>query len=50
MNNHLPEWKAIKKWYQEEHEQTPQIKYRIECLDRLIESQENKDKELAHFR
>jgi hypothetical protein len=49
MNPHLEEWKQIKKWYESEHEQTPQIKYRIERIESLIE-QEEKKIEFEHFR
>ena len=45
---HLPEWKKIKQWYIQEHEQTPEIKFRIECIESLIEKE--KEKDLAHFR
>ena len=60
MNNHIPEWKRIKSEYQERVRLRTQLnapkediepyKFRIECIDSLIESQENKEKELAHFR
>ncbi len=49
-NKHLSEWKQIKKWYEEEHEQTKEIKYRIERIQSLIEAEEVKQKELNHFR
>ena len=49
MNDHIPEWKNIKRWY-EEMEQTPQIRYRIERITALIENEEVKQKELNHFR
>ena len=48
MNNHIPEWKAIRERYiKSEKEQ--HIKYRIEALDRLIKGEENKV-ELNHFK
>ena len=51
MTDHLQEWKNIKKWYKEEHKQTDQIKYRIECIEELITSLDiTKDKELSHFK
>ncbi|HSA75476.1 MAG TPA: hypothetical protein VLE21_04740 [Candidatus Nitrosocosmicus sp.] len=46
--DHLPEWEKIKKWYEEEHEQTPEIKFRIQCIDELLIQE--KEKELNHFR
>ena len=49
MTDHIPEWKKIKTRY-ENTEQTNEIKFRIECIDDLIESAENKQKELNHFR
>lgn len=48
--NHIQEWKRIKQWYEEEHENTPEIKFRIECINSLIESEEIKEKDIAHFR
>lgn len=50
MNPHIEEWKRIKQWYEEEHENTPEIKFRIECIDNLIISSEGKEKELNHFK
>ncbi len=50
MNQHIEEWKKIKNWYESEHEQTPQIKFRIERIKHLISQEETKEKELAHFR
>ena len=50
LGSHVSEWKKIKKWYEEEHEQTNEIKFRIECIESLINSTETKDKELNHFR
>ena len=47
---HLPEWKKIKQWYIQEHEQTPEIKFRIERISSLIEETEKREKDLAHFR
>ena len=49
MSNHLPEWKRIKSEYQEK-EQTNEIKFRISCIESLIESAENRIKEMNHFR
>ena len=49
MSDHIPEWKRIKSQY-EQIEQTNEIKFRIECIESLIESQENRDKEMNHFR
>ena len=48
--DHLPEWKKIKEWYETEHQQTPEIKFRVERISALIESQEKRDKEMNHFR
>ena len=49
MKDHLPEWKSVKKRY-EEMKQTPEIKYRISRIDELIKSEEIREKELNHFR
>ena len=49
MNPHIPEWKNIRKWY-EEMEQTPQIQFRIERISALIREEEKKEKELNHFK
>ena len=48
--NHLEEWKLIKKWYEDEYEQTPEIKYRIERIDELIKSQEINNNKINHFK
>ena len=50
MTDHLQEWKNIIQWYKEEHKQTEVIKYRIECINDLIESVEVTEKELNHFK
>ncbi len=50
MNPHIDEWKKIKKWYQSEHEQTSEIKFRIEAIESLLKSTENTEKELNHFK
>ena len=50
INLHIPEWKKIKSWYETEHEQTPQIKFRIDRIESLINEAESKEKDLAHFR
>ena len=47
MNPHMEEWKDIRKSYLEQ-EQTDEIKFRIECIDDLIKSTE--EKELNHFK
>lgn len=50
MKSHIEEWKLIKKWYEQEHEQTPEIRYRIERIHELIKSQELNSNELNHFK
>ena len=49
MNPHIIEWKKIKQWYEEEYENTPEIKFRIECIDDLINQEEIKDNP-EHFK
>jgi len=49
MNPHIDEWKKIKKWY-EKHEQTSEIKYRIESINSLLEQTKTQEKELNHFK
>lgn len=46
---HLNQWKKIKEWYQSEHEQTPEIKFRIECIDELLNQEEIKENP-EHFK
>ena len=56
-DNHIPEWKKIKEKYEFMINsgftiETPQnaIKFRIECIESLINEAGGKDKEIAHFR
>ena len=49
MNPHMEEWKTIKKWYEEEHDNTPEIKFRIECIDELINEYDVKPN-IEHFK
>lgn len=45
---HLDQWKSLKERYSQFN--SPEMKYRIKCIDRLIESAEIKEKEVNHFR
>ena len=56
-NSHLPEWKRIKGKYETMIElgftvESPEaaLKFRIECIDSLIESENNSVKEIGHFK
>ena len=57
MNKHLSEWQKIRDEYkqisllkQQLNEPKEHIDYRIECIESLIYIEENKDKEMNHFR
>ena len=53
--SHIPEWKNIRERYEISLENMAgkdreNIRFRIECISSLIESQEKRDKEMNHFR
>lgn len=55
MNPHIEEWKNIREKYEISLEELKgvereRIRFRVERISSLIESEEKKDKDLAHFR
>ena len=48
MNPHIKEWKNIRDRFSKIN--TPEMKFRVECIDNLITSSEEKELELAHFK
>ena len=55
MTDHIPEWKNIRERYELSLEdmagiERERIRFRIERISALIESQEKRDKEMNHFR
>ena len=48
MDPHIKEWKSIRDRFSKIN--TPEYKFRVECIDNLIISAEDKAVEIAHFR
>ncbi len=46
--SHIEEWKRIRNRFS--RIDTPEMKFRVECIDNLIIQAEDKEIELAHFR
>ena len=48
MDPHIKEWKSIRDRFSKIN--TPEMKFRVECIDNLIISSEAQEQELAHFK
>ena len=46
--SHIEEWKRIRNKFSKID--TEEMKFRVECIDNLIISAEDKEQDLAHFR